>query len=617
MYVRVIASSKSPGISDGLTYATDGALLPGTLVEVPLRSGTMEGMVIEMLPDTKLPFAVKPVTRLIGNAPVLTPALVQTGLWMAKEYMSPLRQVFSVILPATPWKLLSSESKAKNRDTPQHERQTNLNLMQIALTPEQERAKKEIQASPLPSLLMGLPGTGKTEVVRALVADAVQGGKQAIVLVPEILMSEHSIDRFAEVLPRDRIALIHSKITPAKRREYHRKMMAGGIDVVIGSRTALFSPLPQLGLIAIEEEHEWTYKHEQTPRYNTRDVAHVFAGKSSAKLVFSSSTPSLELWNAAQKKELRVVTLVERFGNSAAPVIQVVDLSEGSMRGTYPLSPILLDAISETLARKEQIVLFINRSGDFSGMLCLDCKSRMEGTNEVLCPKCSSTRLLSTGAGTQVVERILRQQFPNVSIVRADQDAKTLDTVRELKKFAGGHGDVLLGTQSVVQGLDFPNVTLSAVVISDMGLSRPDFRAGERVFQHLVQLAGRSGRRKQGSVIFQAFNPRASEIVFAKNADVPGYLASELALRHAAGYPPAVRMARLLFTGPAGEIDSRVAEQDLRSLTLQTGSTAKFARKRRFDGAFQILLRASDIHSVLRELNVRNASIDIDPVDVD
>lgn len=615
MFVRVVPATKSPGISDGLTYSSDAPLPLGTLVEVPLRSGVIEGIVVEQLPDQSLPFAVKPVTRVIGGNAVVTEALVKTGLWMAKEYLSPLRQVLSVLLPAPPWRLLSTESRSKKTAG---KKTKEFVSSPVTLTEEQKQVCDSLLSSRSPALLMGLPGTGKTEVVRALTEHAVKNGGQVIVLSPEILVSEHAADRFAGIVRPERIAVIHSKLTPAKKKAFFRAMLNGDIDLVIGSRTALFSPLPRLSLIAIEEEHEWTYKHEQMPRYNTRDVARVLAREASALLVLSSATPSLESFALASKGDLRLLELKKRYGDVALPAVSVVDLREARLHDTYPLSPFLLTEIGKRLDAREQTVLFLNRAGDYSGLLCLDCKSRINGTDSALCPKCGSTRLISTGAGTQVVERVLKKSFPDISIIRADQDAaKDFEKLSaSLKDFASGTGDVLLGTQTVTQGLDFPRVTLSAVLIADTGLSRPDFRAGERVFAHLVQLAGRSGRSMPGEVILQAFNPAAGEVTFAKTLNVQGFLAQEMALRQAAGYPPFVRMCRLLFVSPQAEADARVAEAKLKSAALQAGMTVKISRQKKYDGSHQVLIRGSDIHRLLSAVRLDRVSIDMDPVDI-
>jgi len=409
------------------------------------------------------------------------------------------------------------------------------------LTPRQTAAHKAIKADPRPTLLFGITGSGKTEIYAAMIRDTILNGKSAILLLPEILLTENFIDRFQQLVDREAIAVVHSRLTPAQRRNAWRRCRAGQVRLVIGSRSALFSPLDDLGLIILDEEHEWTYKNEQAPRYHAGKVAEHMG----VPLIFGSATPSVESWYKAKNGDYQLVELPERYGGASLPTVQVIDLAQVSFGNYYPLSPTLVNAIRLRLERNEQTVLFLNRRGFATSLMCMDCREQCKDahtglpytvhhqgarpyllshhTGEELpipekCPKCGCVKLMELGAGTQRIEALLDELFPSARVLRADADTlKTPEKIRLLlQTMKEGRADILLGTQSVVKGLDLPNVTLAAVLLADVGLSLPHFRAGERVFQLLTQLTGRSGRSsKPGEVIIQTFRPQASEIVLA------------------------------------------------------------------------------------------------------
>ncbi len=305
------------------------------------------------------------------------------------------------------------------------------------------------------------------------------------------------------------------------------------MSLVIGSRSALFTPLQDLGLVILDEEHEWTYKNEQTPRYHARETAETLCRYAAAKLVLGSATPSLETWARAKEGRYHLVRLPERYLKQQFPAVRIVDLAQAQCGSLYPLSPSLLAAIEERLQKQEQSILFLNHRGIASALLCLDCRRRVVSPDSRLpftvhrapgnalklvdhttgltlavptaCPACGSVRLHCIGAGTQKVETLLKQRFPEARLLRADSD--TLQHPEQMRSLLAAmrerRADILLGTQSVVKGLDLPQVTLAAVLLADIGLSLPHFRAGERIFQLLSQLTGRSGRSRPGEVIIQ------------------------------------------------------------------------------------------------------------------
>ncbi len=712
MRCLVVLNTRSPGIGDGLTYeAGDLPVQRGSLVLAPLRKKSVEGIVMDIddgrhgamaAEDT---FTPRELEQVIGTEPLLPPASVEAAWWVAREYYCSLRAALTPFLPASPWRnaakkeqiicsLISAPDKPGARQKvvldalrehgplPRDElrRRTGAASATIrsltekgcikeehrtdsvaavsaydtteagpALSPVQQRVYEEIASSQQPSLLFGITGSGKTEIYASLIADAAKQGKQSILLVPEILLTEHTVHRFQKMFPRERIAVIHSRLTSAARRNAWMRIRNGEIALVIGSRSALFAPLRSPGLVIIDEEHEWTYKNEQTPRYNTRDLAEMLCKETGARLALGSATPSLEAWARAKDGQYTLVRLPERYLQRPLPTVRVIDLGTVKFGSLYPFSPPLIQAIEERLSRKEQCVLFLNRRGTASAMLCLQCRRRLVSpvsqlpytvhrapdsrlylmdhiagvTAEVpaACPHCGSTQMLPVGAGTQKLEGLLASLFPAARALRADSDTlqhpeqmrQVLDDMRE------GRADILLGTQSVVKGLDLPGVTLAAVLVADIGLSLPHFRAGERVFQLLTQLAGRSGRAQPGEVIIQTFRPDAAEVQAAAGHRTEEYLETELALRTALRYPPATRMLRLLVTGEKAEPRARSLHHAVLRLIahLQADASATVAPTLFGIGAeWHVLIKGTDLHALLPHLPLTDVTVDVDPVDV-
>ena len=703
-FVKVLVNSRSPALGNGLTYQVkdEDKVEIGSLVRVPLRKQTLEGIIIEL--DTKHDdsYDVKFVAEVISNAPLLIESSIETAKWMSTHYMCTLRQSISPFLPVKRWSDLLPRNikfirlsdldsfeniKGKRQielieylreeewvplnklrsdiDTPLatikkaeesgiiflEERSEADQLKSSSkfveypkLTDAQKDAYAVAKKSTNPSLLFGVTSSGKTEIYAAMIADVVSNGDQAILLVPEILLTEHSITRFQQLLPPERIAVIHSRLTPSERRHMWRECKNGSIDLVVGSRSSLFSPLPSLKLVVMDEEHEWTYKNEQTPRYHARSVAEELCKESKAKLLLGSATPSIESWNKAQNNEYTLIKLSERYNNQPFPEVTVVDLAVQSFEDHYPFSPDLLRAIKKTLDAGEQSVLFLNRKGHASALLCMECRRRVVSPDSQLpftvyknsngalrlvdhttnlqldaptnCPHCGSIKLQAVGAGTQKVEKILEDIFPNARLLRADSDTLTHPEHMRLllKKMKEGHADILLGTQSVAKGLDLPNVTLAAVLVADVGLSLPHFRAGERIFQMLTQLTGRSGRSKSGQVIIQTFRPDCQEVRFSSVHDTEGYLKAETALRTKLKYPPASSMIRLLFRGPDC---SRMALSIQKSLKQNSNGHQITASPTLFGGGkvWHILIRGDNPRSGIENISLEGIVVDIDPIE--
>ncbi|MDO8648305.1 MAG: primosomal protein N' [Candidatus Peregrinibacteria bacterium] len=706
MFLRVITSSRSPGIGNGLTYETEEArITPGSAVQIPLRGGHVDGIVFDVQREREEhEFEVKKVTALLASEPLLTEAQLKTLTWMARYYLTTLRQSLSVWLPPPPWRTLLPQAQTVYRL-----RKTNPALRSVKqklicdylsgkdwvsevelkraadatpavlrtllkngvierdrkftqddsepvmhqtmdhpkLSHAQEEAYKMIRNSTKPSLLFGITGSGKTEIYASLIADCIAEGKQALLLVPEILLTEHNTERFERLVGRGSLAILHSKLTQGKRRAEWRRIHSGGVALVIGSRSALFAPLRKLGLVIIDEEHEWTYKNEQTPRYHTRDAAEVLCREAGARLILGTATPSMETWVKA-KGEYTLVSLQERYRTHGLPSVRVIDLGDANFGQHYPFTTPLLDAIGHRLLKKEQSVLFLNRRGIASAVLCLQCRRRVISPDTLLpftvhqdaigrpylldhtsgnradvpkvCPSCGSTRLLTIGAGTQRIELTVKKLFPTARVLRADSDTLSSpeDMRRLLTAMQEGRADILLGTQSVVKGLDLPGVTLAAVLIADIGLSLPHFRAGERVFQILTQLTGRSGRAKPGEVIIQTFRPDAPEVALSAKHETEKYLEQEMKLRLYTGYPPFTKMIRLLYRDDRAEERTRKDYHALLTAIEHRTSDAKVNMAPSLFGGgreWHILIRGKDPASLLSALALHDVSVDIDPLE--
>src|SRR3989344_45704 len=695
MRCTVLTVSRSQGIGSGLTYDPGNlSVKPGSFVQVPLRNKIVDGIVLDVLQDhEKEEYDVKSIKEIFGESPLLTESQIKTVRWMADYYCCTVRAALSVWIPSPPWAALLPKvvtlwklSNTKSIDQVKGKRQIavleflkssdattaatiqeetgatastlksleerrfisqikkreevdqtlpSIKITESTLTELQQRAYESIRSQDLPSLLFGITGSGKTEIYAALIADAIREGKQAILLVPEILLTENCIDRFRRLLNAERIAVVHSKLMATERREIWKNIHRGAISLVIGSRSALFAPLQNLGLVVLDEEHEWTYKNEQTPRYHARETAEALCRFSKARLVLGSATPSLESWSRAKAGLYHLARLPERYKNQPLPSVRIIDLADVSFGQLYPFSPPLIKAMEERLERKEQSVLFLNRRGISTALLCLNCRRRVVSPESPLpftvherrdgsqilvdhstgltaqapsmCPHCKSPNLRAVGAGTQRIEHIVAKLFPKARILRADSDTLTKpEEMRELlDTMKRGDADILLGTQSVVKGLDLPNVTLAAVVLADVGLSLPHFRAGERVFQLLTQLVGRSGRSKPGEVIIQTFRPEAEEILRAARHEVEPYLEQELKLRTATGYPPTNAMVRLILRGP--DAKTRATALSAKLLTQSQGIAIGCAPTL-FGGGreWHILLRGKDAKSLIRELRLED-----------
>jgi primosomal protein N' (replication factor Y) len=441
------------------------------------------------------------------------------------------------------------------------------------------------QASASTFLLHGVTGSGKTEVYLQAIAHALEQGKGAIVLVPEISLTPQTVERFKARFSSGKlqtlVAVLHSHLSAGERHDEWHKIRQGRARIVIGARSAIFAPVEPLGLIIVDEEHEHTYKQEEAPRYHARDVAIMRGQMEGAVVVLGSATPSLESYYNCKKGKYTLLELPERVDDQKMPLVRVVDMRQAARKekGTLVFSPQLKEAITKRLEKGEQTILFLNRRGYSSSLQCEKCghvcecpncslaltyhrpenllRCHLCGYNErvpKVCPndKCKNPAIRYSGLGTQKVEEVLGKLFPKARVKRMDADVmKRKEDYRQvLGDFRTGKIDILIGTQMIAKGLHFPNVTLVGIIFADLSLSMPDFRAGERTFQLLTQVAGRAGRGDvEGEVFVQAFAPFHPAIQYARRHDFVGFYEQELEFREQLKYPPTARVALLTLKG--------------------------------------------------------------------
>lgn len=449
------------------------------------------------------------------------------------------------------------------------------------LTEEQSKCFEEINYSIQnnkfsKNLIYGITGSGKTEIYLRLIQEVLNKGKEAIVLVPEISLTPQMVDRFLARFG-DTVAVLHSKLSIGERFDEWQKISNGEKKIVIGARSAIFAPVESLGIIIIDEEHDMSYKSDTTPRYNAKDLAKYIAEKNNCPLVLGSATPEITTMYNAKQNEINLYTLTKRANNSKLANVEIIDLrNELAIGNRSMISFKLQDKIKDNLSKKNQTILFLNRRGYSTFIMCRDCgyvakckncnisltyhmsenklKCHYCGYEEKVikeCPECNSKKVKYFGTGTQKLEEEIHKLFPEASTIRMDIDTVSKKNSHEeiLNTFKNDNIDILIGTQMVVKGHHFPNVTLVGVVTADSSLNLEDYRAVERTFQTLVQVAGRAGREKEGDVIIQTYNPDHYAIIEAQKQDYDLFYNQEIELRKMLNYPPFCDIIMISFQG--------------------------------------------------------------------
>lgn len=444
-------------------------------------------------------------------------------------------------------------------------------------------------------LLYGVTGSGKTEVYIRAALSCIERGKKVIMLIPEIALTRHLLDTVTGRIPK--MAVIHSSMSAGERYEEWKRIKQGETDLVIGTRSAIFAPLSNIGLIIIDEEQEYSYKQEQQPRYHAREVARERARRNNAVLLLGSATPSIETYYCSEIGKSIRLDMSYRAGDALLPEINIVDMKKVGLKArSQIISPLLEDKIMNALDRSEQCILFLNRRGFTPYTICRNCGNILtcpncsvglnyhkdQGiylchycgnnySNLAICPSCGSSYLQQTGYGTQRVEEDVRLMFPQARIARLDLDSSTLKGIQDkiLQGMKDGNIDILIGTQMVAKGLDFPGVSLVGILDADGMLTLPDFRSGERCFQLIVQAAGRAGRSSiSGEVIIQTYNPDNQLLSYAAQQDYAAFYREEIKWRQMLNYPPFSHILRLVIISPEDKIAHRVAN-NIQQFTIE------------------------------------------------
>jgi primosomal protein N' (replication factor Y) len=598
----VLPDIKVQGLDQPFTYAFPlewGEPRVGQVVSVPFGHRQVGGFVVEAqveVPDGKDLTELKPVSSLRDDVFIDTTSM-ELARWIAAEYLSPLAACLHLFLPVGNPPKRKLKPKAKPEVAPS---------APLDLNAEQ-RAACEMICQPAaedgrPVLLDGITGSGKTEVYLQAIAHMLEQGRGAICLVPEISLTPQTVARFRARFG-DAVAVLHSRMSKGERYAAWQRARRGEAKVMVGARSALFAPIQDLGLLIIDEEHEYSYKSDGAPRYLARTVAAKMCQLKGATLVLGSATPSLESLGRVSDGSYRQASLTQRATGAQVPDIQVVDLSLEFKQGNKSMfSAELKDALRQTMALRQKAILLLNRRGFANFLLCRDCgfvptckdcstsltlhaasghlqchTCGLEYPVPAVCPQCGSKYIARLGKGTEFAEADLHGILgPDVPIVRMDAYTTRLKTghADRLREFAEAPFGVLLGTQMIAKGLDFPEVTLVGVLLADTTLRIPDFRAAERTYNLLEQVSGRSGRGAQsaGRVIIQTYQPRHYAIRAVGSHDRALFVKNELPLRQTLDYPPFCRLANLQLRGR----DFKLVSADASSLAqlLRTAAAA-------------------------------------------
>lgn len=638
MFVDVLVNIKSLG-EKIFTYSVSDDLKDivrvGFRVIVPLLNREIEGLIIGI--RDSVDFETKPIVSLLDSEPVFDDELLSLGKYMKDEYLCSLMSAYESMLPdalkfnktKTSIKYETYITKVGDIDNPSvyeknvlklfdngdvlkrdiKSKSTLNRLLDMGVLKEVKREKnrlcvnyerrelrkltdKQLDAYNLllnskksVCLLRGVTGSGKTEIYMHLIKDVISVGKTVIVLVPEITLTTQLIERFRSVFGSD-IAVLHSALSSGEKYDEYRRIKDLKAKVVIGTRSAVFSPLTNIGLIVIDEEQEDSYKQENEPRYKTFDIALKRCEYNNAKLILGSATPTLESYAKAKIGRYELVELLDRVNNKKMPKVYVVDMKDEIKTGNSILSRVAIDLIEDRLRNKEQIMILINRRGYSNYIMCMGCGNVLKcpncdisltyhKTNNTLrchycgyatnnlkrCPSCLSTDLVLRGIGTEKIEEYLKDKFSSARVVRMDRDTTTNKGMHEkiVKDFNDFKYDILLGTQMISKGLDFVNVTLVIVLSGDASLNIPDYRSAEKTFDMLTQVSGRSGRgKKNGVSLIQTFNPNHYSIILSKNHDYFRFYNEEMKIRKKLNYPPFCLLVSVRILSKDFELGSKL-----------------------------------------------------------
>lgn len=591
-YASIIIDISHEDVDRVFQYRIPPELVPeirvGVQVCVPFGSGnrTRTGYVVEI--TEKPDYDKSKIKEILGIAEKSIRAdakLIELAWWMKEQYGSTMNQALKTVLPV--------KKRVKARNQKIVETMTGMQTEAVSLHAEQQAIVDAFVAAYdagdcKPCLLHGVTGSGKTEVYMALIEHVLAKKRQVIVLIPEIALTYQTVSRFYNRFG-NRICVMHSKLSAGEKCDQFERAKRGETDIMIGARSALFTPFPNLGLIILDEEHEGAYKSEGTPRYHAREVAEKLAELSHAGFIMGSATPSVEAYAKAKAGIYRLFSLTKRAkAGSEMATVEVIDLRKEMEEGNKSIFSLRLqELIRDRLEKKEQMMLFINRRGYSNFVSCRSCGEAVKcphcdvsltlHNHQKLvchycgyqipmpkkCPSCGSPYLAGFGIGTQKVEEMTAQMFPQARLLRMDLDTTSQKGGHEkiLSAFANGEADILIGTQMIVKGHDFPGVTLVGVLAADVSLYAPDYTAAERTFELLVQAAGRAGRgKKAGTALIQTYMPEHYAIQTAMQQDYEAFYRQEMGYRRLMHYPPACHMLSMQVAGADEELMSRIMD---------------------------------------------------------
>ena len=610
-----------------LTYKSFKPLKPGQRVKIPLGTRKVSGLVLEQdLKVVKHLKKIKEVLEIDSNFPPLSLKRIRWLKWMSDYYHYPLGLVADLNFPQK-----GSFKKKEQQQTPsplfKGEHST------VDLTLEQKVCVKKILKSKgfYVHLIHGVTGSGKTEIYKKLIEHTLNQKLQALVLLPEIFLTPQIVKRFSESFPGETV-LLHSQVTSKQKNLVWQSLLKAEKNLLVGTRSALFCPLPHLGFIIIDEEHDSSFKQEDKFRYHARDSAIVLAKELDIPIVLGSATPDFSSYKNALDGSYRLYELKKRAFKQKLPKVTVVDLQQDAgTEGPFWLSVTLLEKMKSTLEKGKQVALFLNRRGQATALICPQCghtqkclncdiSLTLHGESYLLChycsylekkpshcPSCKSSNWLERGLGTQGVQKVIERYFPQFKTLRADRDS--INSREEMENFIDivekKQAHIIIGTQMISKGLNFPSIHLVGLILADMDFHLPDFRAGERAFQTLLQMAGRAGRMDLGEVVLQTFNPEHSTVLFSKQYDYKSFFYEEIKSRKRWFYPPFSRLCLLRidclkekqghdFSKELAKKAVKLATQDIKVLGPSPAPLMKIKNRYRF----QILIKGEN-HQVL------------------
>lgn len=557
--------------------------LPGKRVMVPFGHRKAVAYVLE-IKSGRPKIQLKHIFEILDETPFFPSDMIPFFKWISEYYKYPIGEVIKTALPSG-----KSRYRTKNHISNTSKRQF-CNVLgtptakdhPLQLNREQEKVVSTVLGKTMnkfnPFLLTGITGSGKTEVYLHLAEEIISQGKNVLVLVPEIALVSQTVHRFRARFGNC-LAVLHSGLSDNQRFDQWDKILSGQVSVAIGARSAIFAPFHHLGLIIVDEEHDTSYKQESGLRYNARDLAIVRASQKDCIALLGSATPSLQSYYNVKIGKFQELVLNHRIENRPLAHTQIVDLrNQKSAKGARRfISQQLSEAIGATLLRKEQVLLFLNRRGFASYPMCVTCGAALRCKNcEITltlhksanafkchfcgystavsshCPVCGSSNIMHLGVGTEKIEEVIKDMFPDARTSRMDRDTtrRKGSIIKALQDLKDHRVDILIGTQMVAKGHDFPNITLVGIICADLSLSFPDFRAGERTFQLLTQVAGRAGRGQMpGKVVLQTYNPNHFTILAARDQDFKRFYLNEIHFRKVLNYPPFSRLVQLQISG--------------------------------------------------------------------